>query len=68
MGLYERFVLPRVVHFVCGLEPHDRQRRKIVPLATGDVLEIGFGSGLNLAHYDPAAVRRLTGRLARGFS
>ena len=59
MGLYERFVLPRVVHFVCGLEPHDRQRGKIVPLAAGEVLELGFGSGLNLAHYDPAAVSRV---------
>ncbi|MBP9146546.1 MAG: class I SAM-dependent methyltransferase [Thermoanaerobaculia bacterium] len=59
MGLYERFVLPRLVHFVCGLETHRRQRLKVVPMAAGDVLEIGFGSGLNLAHYDPAAVRKL---------
>lgn len=59
MSLYERFVLPRLVHCVCGLETHRRQRLKVVPMAAGDVLEIGFGSGLNLAHYDPAAVRRV---------
>lgn len=59
MGLYRRLVLPRLVHFTCGLKPVRLQRRKIVPLASGDVLEIGFGSGLNLPHYDPAAVRKL---------
>ncbi len=57
--LYERFVLPRLVHLVCGLGPNRRQRKKIVPLASGDVLEIGFGSGLNLPHYDAATVNRL---------
>jgi ubiquinone/menaquinone biosynthesis C-methylase UbiE len=59
MSLYGRFVLPRLVHCVCGLETHRRQRLKVVPMAAGDVLEIGFGSGLNLAHYDCAAVRRV---------
>ncbi len=59
MGLYRRLVLPRLVHFTCGLKPARLQRRKIVPLASGDVLEIGFGSGLNLPHYDPTAVRKL---------
>lgn len=59
MSLYGRLVLPRLVHLVCGLETHRRQRVKVVPMATGEVLEIGFGSGLNLAHYDVAAVRKL---------
>lgn len=59
MGLYRRLVLPRLVHLTCGLKPVRLQRGKVVPLASGDVLEIGFGSGLNLPHYDPAAVRKL---------
>jgi ubiquinone/menaquinone biosynthesis C-methylase UbiE len=59
MRVYERFVLPRLVHFVCGLKPTRVQRKKVVPLASGDVLEIGFGSGLNLPHYDSAAVKTI---------
>lgn len=61
MGIYSRFILPRVVDFVCGMRPSMRQREKIVPLATGRVLEIGFGSGHNLAYYDRENVSRLWG-------
>jgi ubiquinone/menaquinone biosynthesis C-methylase UbiE len=37
------------------------QRAKVVPLARGDVLEVGFGSGLNLPCYDPAKVTKVWG-------
>lgn len=36
-----------------------RQRQKIVPQASGAVLEIGFGSGLNVMFYDRAKVQRV---------
>lgn len=36
-----------------------QQRQKVVPRARGRVLEIGFGSGLNLPFYDAAQVERL---------
>jgi hypothetical protein len=37
-----------------------KQRKKIIPLATGNVLEIGIGTGLNLPLYDNKRVIRLT--------
>jgi len=61
MGLYDRYILPRVVNCVCGLKPTRKQREKVVPLAYGNVLEIGIGSGLNLPFYNAAIVSHITG-------
>ncbi len=61
MGFYDKYLLPRVVHFVCGQNPAMKQREKIVPLAEGRVLEIGIGSGLNIPFYDAGKVSHLWG-------
>ena len=61
MGLYGKLILPRLTHLACGQKPLMRQRRKVVPLARGRVLEIGIGSGLNLPFYDPARVSKVWG-------
>lgn len=61
MGFYERRILPHVINCACGSKPIMRQREKVVPLARGEVLEIGIGTGLNLPYYDPAKVTRLIG-------
>lgn len=50
-----------MINFACGTKPTRKQREKIVPRASGDVLEIGFGSGLNLPYYDRDKVRRIWG-------
>lgn len=61
MGLYERYVLPRMLDLACGVSPIRKQREKVVPRAHGRVLEIGIGSGLNLQHYDKRRVDALIG-------
>lgn len=58
MGFYSDRVLPHIVNKVCGLQSAAPLRQRVCSQAHGDVLEIGFGSGLNLPHY-PSAVQRV---------
>ena len=61
MGFYDRYILPPLINTVMGAKPITYQRRKVVPQAEGEVLEIGMGAGHNLAHYDKTKVTRLIG-------
>ena len=61
VGFYDRHILPRLLDWGCGCGAVTAQRRKIVPLATGRVLEVGLGSGHNLPLYDPAKVSAVVG-------
>lgn len=60
-ALYERHVLPHLIDYACGMGAVMKTRAQVVPLAEGEVLEIGIGSGLNLSFYDPARVQRIVG-------
>jgi len=61
VGLYERYILPPLIDLSCGTGPIRKQRAKVVPHATGRVLEVGMGTGHNLAFYDPQKVELVFG-------
>jgi len=61
MGWYDDKILPKLIDLSCGTKPIHKQREKVVPLATGDVLEIGFGGGLNLPYYNRDNVTKVWG-------
>jgi ubiquinone/menaquinone biosynthesis C-methylase UbiE len=59
MGFYARHIFPRLMHWSMSQRGFAEQRRKALAEVRGEVLEIGFGTGLNLAHY-PEPVRKIT--------
>ena len=61
MSWYEERLLPHFINLACATKPTRKQREKIIPLARGDVLEIGIGSGLNLPYYEQDKVRKIWG-------
>jgi len=60
MGWYATTVFPRMMEWALGSETCSRERRRTLADARGEVLEIGFGTGLNLPHYPPTGVINLT--------
>lgn len=56
---YERNILPPLLNCCCGSKPIAYQRKKIIPYASGDILEVGAGSGLNIPFYNKNKVSKI---------
>ena len=60
-GWWDRHVMPRLIGCACTQPAVMRDRAKVVPRASGDILELGCGGGTNLQFYDWSQVRSLSG-------
>jgi ubiquinone/menaquinone biosynthesis C-methylase UbiE len=60
MNIYSRLIFPTLIDRVMSGDDFARYRREILADATGSVLEIGFGTGLNLAYYPNDKVQKIT--------
>lgn len=59
MSFYTDNVYPRLVNALGDPPPIRAVRQRIVPLASGRVLEIGVGPGVNFALYDASRVNKV---------
>lgn len=60
-GFWDKHVVPRLIGCACRQPAIMKDRAKIVPRASGDVLELGCGGAANLSFYDWYKVRSLSG-------
>src|SRR5207247_11477593 len=57
VGLYARHIFPRVMDWTLRRPRFQRERQEALAAVGGEVLEIGFGTGLNIRHYPPGVTR-----------
>jgi ubiquinone/menaquinone biosynthesis C-methylase UbiE len=60
MGLYSQHIFPRLMDWLMSGKEFHRLRDELLQAAHGNVLEIGFGTGLNLSHYPPSHIASLS--------
>lgn len=51
MSFYSQVIFPRLMDWSMSAPPFSEYRKDVLSQVSGDVLEIGFGTGLNLPYY-----------------
>ena len=59
MNLYSQFILPRLLDWSMSDASLSHYRQEVLAQVSGETLEIGFGTGLNLPYY-PKHIQKLT--------
>jgi ubiquinone/menaquinone biosynthesis C-methylase UbiE len=59
MGLYSQVIFPRLLDWSLSVPNLAKYRQELLAYVTGEVLEIGFGTGLNLPYY-PCSIHKIT--------
>jgi len=59
MSIYSEKLFPWGYDFLMKSEPKSKARNELLEDVNGEILEVGFGTGLNLAHY-PKYVKQIT--------
>ncbi|MEO1619648.1 MAG: class I SAM-dependent methyltransferase [Cyanobacteria bacterium J06632_3] len=60
MNVYTNLIFPRLLELTMSSASMTDYRRQLLSGVSGDVLEIGFGTGLNLPHYSQAVTSLTT--------
>lgn len=58
MGIYSTYIFPRLMNLGMSGEVASQYRKELLKFAEGEILEVGFGTGLNLPYY-PKDVQKI---------
>ena len=60
-GWWDRVMVPKLIGTCCAQPQVMKARSRIVPQASGDVLELGCGGGINMEFFDPTKISSFSG-------
>jgi SAM-dependent methyltransferase len=58
---WDRVMVPKIIGCCCAQPQIMKARSRVVPRASGDVLELGCGGGINMAFYESTKIKSFAG-------